>query len=283
MSNEIDQLKEKIEQFKNNIKDYKSNLYDEYNTRADFIDVLFSALGWDMYNKTGKIEQFRDVIREDKVIIEGRKKAPDYAFRIGQQTVFYVEAKKPSIDIKNDPEPSYQLRRYAHTQGLFLSILTDFEEIAVYDTRIKPDVNDSSAVARVFYCTYDELFSNFKNDKYESNFDFLNKTFSQNAIYNGSFNKYSEENKKGTGSVDKGFLSLLNGWRSKLAENIGLRNEDIDEYTLNIAVQKIIDRLVFLRIAEDRLIERENNLLEISKAESIFNKMLEIFHYADEI
>ncbi|MDA3940102.1 MAG: hypothetical protein PF693_12495 [Spirochaetia bacterium] len=283
MSEEIEHLKEKIEQFTNNIKDYKSKLYDEYNTRADFIDILFSAFGWDMYNKKGVIEQFREVVREDKVIIQGKKKAPDYAFRIGPQVVFYVEAKKPSVDIKNNPEPAYQLRRYAHTQGLSLSILTDFEEISIYDTRIKPDPKDSAAVARVFYCIYDELFIRHADNEFQDNFTFLLEIFGKSAILNGSFNRYAEENKnkKGTGGVDKGFLDLLNNWREKLAINIALKNDNIDEYNLNIAVQKIIDRLVFLRIAEDRLMEETNYLLNTTDKENIFGSLLCIFEEAD--
>jgi len=75
MTATIEQLKEKIELFRKNIKDYKSKDYDEYNTRADFIDVLFSALGWDMYNEQKIIEQFREVVREDKIVIEGSKRA----------------------------------------------------------------------------------------------------------------------------------------------------------------------------------------------------------------
>jgi len=77
----IEQLKEKIELFRKNLKDYKSKNYDEYNTRADFIDVMFSSLGWDMYNEQKIIEQFREVVREDKIIIDGTKKAPDYLTR----------------------------------------------------------------------------------------------------------------------------------------------------------------------------------------------------------
>ncbi|MFA5520129.1 MAG: N-6 DNA methylase, partial [Spirochaetota bacterium] len=284
MNKSIDQLKEKIELFRNNIKDYKGKNYDEYNTRADFIDTVFSSLGWDMYNEQGVIEQFREVIREDNVEIEGKKKKPDYSFKIGPQIVFYVEAKKPSVDIKNDPEPAYQLRRYAHTQGLKLSILTDFEEIAVYDTRIKPSPKDSSAIGRIFYCTYDKLFDNYSSEDYETNFDFLLNTFSKQAILNGSFDRYAEENKnkKGTASVDKGFLELLNKWREILAANIALKNENIDEYNLNIAVQKIIDRLVFLRIAEDRLIEEPNFLISKTKKENVYEHLLEIFIRADD-
>ncbi len=284
MSKEIELLREKIELFTNNINDYKSKLYDEYNTRADFIDVNFSALGWDMYNKKGVIEQFREVVREDKVVIQGKKKAPDYAFKIGPQVVYYVEAKKPSVDIRNDPEPAYQLRRYAHTQGLKLSILTDFEEIAVYDTRIKPNPKDTAAVARVFYCTYDKLFQKYISDEYETNFNFLLNTFGKQAVLSGSFNRYAEDNKdkKGTGSVDKGFLELLNRWREILAVNMALKNEDVDEHNLNLAVQKLIDRLIFLRIAEDRLIEETNSLLNVTKKENAYLTLIDIFKKGDE-
>jgi type I restriction-modification system DNA methylase subunit len=277
----IEQLKEKIELFSKNIKDYKSKSYDEYNTRADFIDVMFSSLGWDMYNEQKIIEQFREVVREDKIIIDGTKKAPDYSFRIGPHIVFYVEAKKPSVDVKNDMTPALQLRRYAHTRGLALSIVTDFEEIAVYDTRIKPDKKDSASVARVFYCTYDELFQACKIEGYETNYDFLLNTFGKQAVLNGSFNRYVETNKKGTSSVDKGFLELLNKWREKLAENIALKNDEIDEYNLNIAVQKLIDRLIFLRIAEDRLIEKPDLLREITHKENVYIALNNIFAVAD--
>ncbi len=285
MTATIEQLKEKIELFRKNIKDYKSKNYDEYNTRADFIDVLFASLGWDMYNEQKIIEQFREVVREDKIVIEGSKRAPDYSFRIGPHIVFYVEAKKPSVDVKNDYVPALQLRRYAYTRGLALSIVTDFEEIAVYDTRIKPDKKDSAAVARVFYCTYDELFLSCKIEGYETNFDFLLNTFGKQAVLNGSFNRYVETNKKGTTSVDKGFLELLNKWREKLAESIALKNEDIDEYNLNIVVQKLIDRLIFLRIAEDRLIEKPDLLHEAAHkqgaATHCYTELNNIFAVAD--
>jgi len=281
MSATLEQLKERIEFFKKNIKDYKSGKYDEYKTRADFIDVFFSSLGWDMYNEQKIIEQFREVVREDKIVIDGNRKAPDYSFRIGPHIVFYVEAKKPSVDIKNDPAPALQLRRYAHTRGLALSILTDFEEIAVYDTRIKPDKKDSAHTARVFYCTYDELFSPCKIQDYSSNYDFLLNTFGKQAVLSGSFNKYVEANKKGTTSVDRGFLDLLNRWREKLAESIALKNEDIDEYNLNIVVQKLIDRLIFLRIAEDRLIEKPNLLFELTGEKDIYIRLCNIFVTAD--
>ena len=143
-------LQELITLFKSNIKQYKSNSYDEANTRVDFIDKFFELLDWDVRNTQGFSEQYRDVVREDKIKIQGKQKAPDYSFRIGGTRKFFVEAKKPSVNIKEDTGPAFQTRRYAYTAKLPLSILTDFEEIAIYDTRIKPDKNDKASNARVF-------------------------------------------------------------------------------------------------------------------------------------
>ena len=256
-----DKLIELVNQFQSNIKQYKSSIYDEANTRVDFIDKFFTLLDWDVANNQGYSEQYREVVREDKIQIEGKQKAPDYSFRIGKERKFFVEAKKPSIFIKEDIAPAYQIRRYGYTAKLPLSILTDFEEFAIYDTRIKPDKNDKASVGRVFYCTYDE---------YEKHFDFIYDTFSKSAILKGSFDKYTEENKnkKGTGEVDKELLKLVEEWRTELAKNIALRNNDIDIYNLNNAVQKIIDRIIFLRIAEDKEIESYENLLNLTKIPS---------------
>jgi hypothetical protein len=155
MEDKSKQLQEIVEHFRYNLSEYKSTVYDEANTRVDFIDKLFEILDWDVSNKLQYSEEWREVVREDKVIIQGKPKAPDYSFRIGGKRIFFVEAKKPSVDIKHDIGPAYQVRRYGYTAKVPLSILTDFEEFSVYDTRIKPNKNDKANVARIFYCTFD--------------------------------------------------------------------------------------------------------------------------------
>jgi len=65
--------------------------------------------------------------------------------------------------------------------------------------------------------------------------------------------------KKGTSRVDKEFLKEIEKWREILARNIALRNSELTVEELNYAVQLIIDRIIFLRIAEDRGIERYEN------------------------
>jgi hypothetical protein len=75
------------------------------------------------------------VIHEDAIKVSTGTKAPDYCFRIGGTRKFFPEAKNPSVNIKDDPLPAFQLRRYAWSARLPLSILTDFQEFAVYDQR----------------------------------------------------------------------------------------------------------------------------------------------------
>ena len=133
------------------LPDYGSSSYNETQVRREFIDPFFETLGWDINNKQGYAEAYKDVIHEDTLKIGGTTKAPDYAFRIGGTRKFFLEAKKPSVSIKDGIGPAYQLRRYAWSAKLPLSILTDFEEFAIYDCRIKPKRDDKASVARVNY------------------------------------------------------------------------------------------------------------------------------------
>ena len=267
-------IKDLVARFKQNEKSYTSLIYDESNTRTDFIDKFFEALNWDVRNDNGFAERFREVVREDKVVINGQTKAPDYSFRLGGQKIFFVEAKKPSVNIKDDIAPAYQLRRYAYTAKLPLSILTDFEEFAVFDTKIKPNPNDKASAARIQYMRYDQ---------YEENFDYLWNTFSKEAVQTGSFDQYCEsgKNKRGTSEIDNELLSTIEKWRLDLAKNIALRNPQLSLRNLNIAVQKIIDRIIFLRIAEDKDMEDLETLKNACNSSDAYNELKKVFENAN--
>ncbi|MDR0611813.1 MAG: N-6 DNA methylase [Planctomycetaceae bacterium] len=277
-------LKELIEQFRHNLVQYKSAEYDESNTRTDFIDKFFEILGWDVRNTHGYSENYRDVIREDRVEIDHRPKAPDYAFRIGRERKFFVEAKKPAVNIHDEIAPAFQLRRYGYTAKLPLSILTDFEEFAVYDTRIKPHKNDKASIARVFYCKFtDYLEKSFVNG-YATNFDYICNIFSKESVLKGGFDQYAEStrNKRGTDEVDQDLLELIEQWRQTLAKNIAKQNPQLDTFHLNLVVQRIIDRILFLRIAEDRHIEHYEDLFRAAKKKNVYNELLKLFIKADD-
>jgi hypothetical protein len=145
---------ELIERFDRNRIAYRSEQYNEAQLRIEFLNPFFEALGWDVNNKQGFAEAYKDVINEDAIKIGGATKAPDYCFRVGGTRKFFVEAKKPKVNLKDEREPAFQLRRYAWSAKLPLSILTDFEEFAIYDCRIQPSKDDKSTTARIQYFPY---------------------------------------------------------------------------------------------------------------------------------
>src|SRR4051812_14994165 len=120
-----------VEHFERDLVAFKSGQYNEAQLRIQFLDPFFEALGWDVYNRNKHAEAYKDVIHEDALRIGEGVKAPDYCFRIGGTRKFFLEAKKPSVFIKEDISPAYQLRRYAWTAKLPLSVLSDFEEFAI--------------------------------------------------------------------------------------------------------------------------------------------------------
>lgn len=124
-------LAELCERFRANLPTYKALAYKEAKVRVDFLNPFFELIGWDVRNTTGKAEQYRDVVSEDSVEIEGHQKAPDYSFRIGGVRKFFVEAKKPAVNLHDNLAPSLQVWRYSYSARLPLAILTDFEEFAV--------------------------------------------------------------------------------------------------------------------------------------------------------
>src|SRR2546429_2343 len=264
-----------VERFERQLDAYKFGQYNETQLRREFLDPFFKALGWDIDNEQGYAEAYKDVIHEDAIKVGEATKAPDYCFRIGGARKFFLEAKKPAIDIKHDVSPAFQLRRYAWTTKLPLSILTDFEEFAVYDCRVKPDQNDNAAVARILYVPYTE---------YAARWDEIAGVFSRDAVHKGSCEKYAKSNKakRGTADVDDEFLKTIESWRADLARNLALRNPKLTQRELNFAVQRIIDRIIFLRICEGRGIEDYGRLQALTNGDRIYPRLAQQFEQADD-
>ena len=265
---------ELVDRFDRNRDIYCSNNYNETRLRIEFIDPLFKAFGWDVSNERGYAEAYKDVIHEDAIKVGGATKAPDYCFRIGGTRKFFLETKRPWINIKEDIDASFQLRRYAWSAKLPLSVLTDFEEFAVYDCRVKPDKADRASTARLLYLTYSH---------FSQHWDEIASIFSREAVLKGSFDSYAEstKTKKGTAEVDIAFLSEIEEWRNMLARNLALRNSWLTQRDLNFAIQMIIDRIIFLRICEDRGIEPYRRLMELQSGGQTYQSLCQLFQEAD--
>lgn len=270
-----DEIAELCGYFSTNRQSFLAPGVKEAHIRQTLIDPFFEALGWDVGNASMIAPQYREVIPEDSLDVEGHQKAPDYTFRVGTLPKFYAEAKKCGVNIGTDPGPAFQLRRYGWSAKLALSILTDFEELAVYDCTIRPRQSDKASHARVLYFGYNEYIDRWRE---------LWDLFSREAVWSGAYDQYAaSKRKRGTSEVDAEFLREIEGWRDTLARNIALRNKDISSDDLNIAVQSTIDRVVFLRMAEDRRLEPSEQLLKLCEQDDIYARfMRDLCRKADE-
>ena len=265
-----------VEYFRANRDAFLAPGVKEAHVRQSLIDPFFEALGWDVHNASRLPPQNREVIPEDSLDVEGERKAPDYTFRFGRLPRFYAEAKKCGVDVNSDPKPAYQLRRYGWSARLPLSILTDFEELGVYDCTIRPRITDKASYARILYFRFTEYADRWRE---------LWDVFSREAVWFGGFDQFaaSKRGKRGTTTVDAEFLKEIEGWRDVLARNIALRNERLSPDNLNRAAQLIIDRIIFLRMAEARALEPQDQLLRLSEQPNIYRRFVKELHRkADE-
>lgn len=265
-------IQELVKNFSEREDYYKSAAYNETEARNDFINQLFTALGWDITSS--------DVKLEDNVEVEGENKRPDYGFYCLNannklERKFFVEAKKPNVNLTNNLSVVQQIRSYAWSAHLPVSILTDFEEFAVYDCnhRVKP--TDEVRTCRLKYI-------NYKN--YIKEFDYLWDNFSKQAVINGSIEKYASElqAKRGAESVDDALLKSLDEWRIELTREIHTSNPNLTTEQIAFAQQKIMDRLMFLRIAEDRQAEPFEMLANATNESNVYDALKDIFSRANE-
>lgn len=264
-----------VETFNDHRDHYKSAAYNETELRREFLDPFFRTLGWDIDNTQGYADAYKDVIHEDAIKIGGSTKAPDYCFRIGGTRKFFLEAKRPVVNIKTEVAAAYQVRRYAWSANLPLSVLSNFEEFSIYDCRIRPRKNDTAAKARVSYFTFDQ---------YEEHWDEIEAVFSREAILKGAFDKYAQNTMghRGTTEVDQEFLLEIERWRSLLARGLAQRNEQLNVRDLNFSVQRTIDRIIFLRICEDRGLEDYGRLQKLIGTKASYQGLLTLFRQADD-
>lgn len=278
MDDRLKRLCTLIESFKKNIDYMKApkNKYNETSCRNEYIDSFLEILGWDVTNKKDKNLQFREVIAEYNL---SKKDRPDYSLTLSGVPKLFVEVKKPSVDILSDPGPALQARKYGWNAGHKIVVLTNFENLVLYDTTVVPHEGDLPSAARYRLYNYQEYLSKY-ND--------INKLISRESVYSGEFDEYFDSKFSGadhvTESVDKYFLRQVNQWRVTLANDLykkGGSYTNID--VLNDIVQEFINQIVFLRICEDRNLPLYHSLQEnIKDKEKLHSELKKMFKAADK-
>lgn len=254
---------------------YLTEGYNEAQLRADFLDPLFELLGWDIQNKRAMLTGEREVVVETplKASAGTTTKKPDYAFRLFSERKFFLEAKKPHVDVKNESEPAMQTRRYGFTAKMKISVLSNFEYLAIYDCSRLVEPDDNAATSRVKLYHYTE---------YVEKFDEINGLLGRNSVYEGSFDEVwsSIEDQLQLFSIDNLFLSQINRWRLILGRQILSHNHEMEVRELNDLVQSYLNSIIFLRVCEDRSLEEYKALLNLASEES-FDKLITKFRESD--
>ncbi len=266
-----DSVYELVEKFDSDKARFTHPNYNEAQLRQEFVNPLFDALGWE-------IGDSKQVLHEAGIRSGGTIKHPDYSFLAGHRRAFYVETKKPFVDIRNSVDPALQIRSYGWSGNTEIGILTNFREFSVYDCRIEPSGDDLPGTARQLYLTYEDYL-----DDWEENLGL----FTRDSVLERNHRRVLEDKPAGVLRVDEAFLRQLESWRDRLAEHIFKQAKfldiTLDTRRLNELVTRTINRIVFLRIAEDRNLEPPGRLDIATRARSnIYSKLKSQFRAADK-
>ena len=273
----VEKLNDLVNRFQTNLTYYKEarNNYNEHSCRIEYIDPLLKILGWDVANEKGLAPQYREVIAENYSTPTDR---PDYTMTLRGVAKFFVEAKKPTVDIARVTNPAFQTRKYGWNANHRIAVLTNFEYLVIYDTCYIPKEEDGCAVARyrIFHFT-----------EYVDRYDEIASLISRDVVYSGKFDRYLDDNFPATGGekqqVDTLFLRQINEWRVSLSNELykkGGRYQSLE--VLNDVVQEFINQIVFLRICEDKNLPLYHKLQDtVSEPGQLQVKLEELFRSAD--
>jgi hypothetical protein len=264
------ELNRLVESFGKRLAELKQPGYAEAQLRDDFLNPFFRALGWDMENRAGLIQQEREVEIESATQIGGGRKRADYLFRTDKRERFVCEAKKPAEEL--NAKYAFQTKRYAWNKNVWLGILTDFEEMKVYVVGGKPHLDEplvglwQSWHFRQYPLIARELWDLLAHEKVAAgSVEQLIDSLPKKPTGKGKLRQQWLIKPDRTRTLDVAFLEFLDETRRDLASDIYKNNDHdlLDGNRLTEACQRIIDRILFLRICEDRDIDTGTTLQSI--------------------
>ena len=267
-------IKELVAEYISKIKDRELSL-DERNTER-FIERILQILNWD-------IDNFDQVIRRDSVKVEDRRKIPDYVLYINGEKKVVVEAKAFSESL-NNPQYIKQALEYGYYKQVRVSILTNGKEIRVYD----PFILSKSSEGKLLFSLH--------IDQYENLFDQRLWFLSYNEIKeNTILAKFASKGEVKKPVSEEVIDNIIKG-RKFLIDSI-LRLNKIDDFKIaREHAYKIINRFLFIRVAEDReffkefdhgrILEDRVNIFKkriSQKIKPLMNEIKELFMEINEV
>jgi len=268
---DFERIKELISKYEEIKRSGEIKRYNEESTKKDFILPLFEALGWNVYNRGKK----NDSISAEETV---SKKRVDYGFRINGIPKFFLEAKSlREENIQTNPNYIKQAIDYAYNKACSWAILTNFETIAVYNADWK---GQSFGYNHLITFHPSDFLTNPK-------FKLLSKKAFENEEIDKKASEYGKKQLKNR--IDKQLLQDMIHFREILSKDIVKNNQDkhLTKEDIDESVQRILDRLIFIRNAEDREME-ENRLLSNVRQWSqkgkgnLIKEISSVYKYYDE-
>lgn len=206
-----ERLSRLITQYQKNLEFYRNaREFNEQDCRDEFISPLLESFGWDVHNEKGTSPQYKEVVVE-KFSNSGDR--PDYTLTLNGVSKIFVEAKKPAVNIKEESEPAIQARRYGWNAKHKLSILTNFEDMMIYDVTNKPQDGDAATVS---------LYRKYHYLEYLKKYEEIYELISRESVYTGKYDEYVEEKfpseDRYSTEVDEVFLKQINEWRLEIGD-----------------------------------------------------------------
>ena len=268
---DFERIKELVSKYDQIEQSGEIRKYNEESTKTDFILPLFRALGWNTENR---------IKRNDSVSPEERisKKRVDYGFRIDGIPKLYLEAKSlKEEDIQNNSKYVMQAIDYAWMKSCSWAILTNFETLAVYNA----DWKSPNLYGNLFFILHPNDF--LTDDRFKK----LSKESLERNELDKEALKYGKKQLKN--HIDKQLLLDMINFRESLSKDILKNNQDkhLTQDDIDEAVQRILDRLIFIRNAEDRGLEENKLLSNVRQWSSrgkgeLIKEIWKIYRYYDE-
>lgn len=239
--------------------------YTETDARVGYIDPLLRALGWDVSNDGGLPQRAAEVVMERTgADAEGGLGRPDYRLRLNGNDTMPVEAKKPSVPISTDASSARQARSYGWSLSLPAAMLTNFDELILFDARIEPQEVDSADVAII-------PGGRFTFEDYVTRFDDLWRLASYESLSEEGLEGVYDYKRppRGESPFDVRFLGEFRKWRQTLAQAIADGEPAWGAAEIGRRTQSVLNALLFLRVCEDREIGRYQDLLESANSRRI--------------
>lgn len=273
----IDRLKQLVIRYRKSMEYYHDikNAYNETECRDEYISPLLECFGWDVQNTKGKLPQYKEVVVER---FSNSSERPDYTLTLNGVSKMFVEAKKPCVDITTEFEPAMQTRKYGWNANHALAILTNFEDLLIYDTTNQPREGENA---------FSSLYRRYRFEQYVEKYQEIADLISRDSVYSGHYDEMVKANFQNetryTTQIDETFLRQINQWRLEIGEYLYKSNSMYKDISLlNDTVQDFINQIVFLRICEDRKLPLYRKLYEmIENHQELQEKLTEVFKDAD--